>query len=214
MERKLESYKTDLALDPEFNLIDGFRTFDSEDKGYITLSEFRAGLREMSIIPGYEEMAMLFNRYDRDQDGRLKYSDYCDMVSPKNHQYNKLLSNRLPSRPIVYAPKTRVLYTALLETSMDVERQGQQLRRRLDKDPYFSAYDAFRCADVSGKGYVSLNAVSDPSTSQLQDFLRQNKVYATEAELYGLFDRYDQNKDGRITLSEVRPQLSLSLFMK
>jgi Ca2+-binding EF-hand superfamily protein len=164
MERQLENYKADLTLDAEFNLIDGFRMLDVDNKTYVTVEEFRSALRELGLTPTTENLLLLFNRYDRDHDGRLKYSDYCVMVCPKNYDYSKLLSNRLPATSRYYASstftsRTRVLYRALLETSLEVERQGQELRQRLEKDPYFSAHEAFRCTDLAGKGYVSINAV-------------------------------------------------------
>jgi len=44
LENKLERVKTDLALRTDFNLIDGFRIFDSDGKSWITASELKDGL--------------------------------------------------------------------------------------------------------------------------------------------------------------------------
>ena len=44
LERALERSKIDLCLRTDFNLIDAFRVFDIEGKGWITANELKEGL--------------------------------------------------------------------------------------------------------------------------------------------------------------------------
>ncbi len=44
MERTMERIKTDLSLRTDFNLIDGFRFFDSDGKSWVAASELKDGL--------------------------------------------------------------------------------------------------------------------------------------------------------------------------
>lgn len=37
----------------------------------------------------------------------------------------------------------------------------------------------------------------------MKEFLERNGIFMSEVELTGLFERYDANKDGQITISEV-----------
>ena len=38
----------------------------------------------------------------------------------------------------------------------------------------------------------------------MQMYLEKNNIKVSEPEMSALFDRYDSNKDGKITVSEVR----------
>lgn len=51
MERELEKAKIDLCLRTDFNLIDAFRLFDTEGKGWITPAEIKEGLHLFNIFP-------------------------------------------------------------------------------------------------------------------------------------------------------------------
>jgi hypothetical protein len=44
LERALERVKVDLSLRTDFNLIDAFRVFDVDGKGWITAGEIKDGL--------------------------------------------------------------------------------------------------------------------------------------------------------------------------
>lgn len=44
LEKRLEKIKVDLALRTDFNLIDTFRLFDAQGKGWITAEEVANGL--------------------------------------------------------------------------------------------------------------------------------------------------------------------------
>ena len=83
IENDLEKSKKDLALCSDFNLIDAFRLFDPLSKGYITTVDLQDGLKEIGLYPSYEEVSLFFRRYDSDNDGRLRYSNFCEAFTPK-----------------------------------------------------------------------------------------------------------------------------------
>ena len=72
MEKDVEMAKQDLALRPDFNLLDFFRVFDVEGRGAITKGEFQRGLEKFGLGANNTEISLFFRRYDRDNDGRLK----------------------------------------------------------------------------------------------------------------------------------------------
>lgn len=76
MEDDLENYRVDLSLKPDFNLLDLFRIFDIENKGYITFEEFRSSLSLFHIYPSYGDALLLFSRYETVSKGILNYSDF------------------------------------------------------------------------------------------------------------------------------------------
>lgn len=54
--------------------------------------------------------------------------------------------------------------------------------------------DAFNALDRDSKGFLT--------EFEFRDFLDQHRFYATREELKLLVDRYDANKDGRVTIGE------------
>ncbi len=164
-EKKHERAKEALALETEFNLMDGFKLFDETAKGYVTLTEFCDGLHDLDISAPYSDISLLFNRYNKYEDGKLRYSDFCLMMTPKRAEYEKMLISRPPyllQPPSVsyFIAKIRTMFREVLETALQREQRLEDIRRRLRRSLHFNAYDAFDSLDVMGKGQVSISAVS------------------------------------------------------
>ena len=98
LDKDLEVAKQDLALRPDFNILDFFRTFDEEDSGALGSAEVEAGMRRYGIYPNREELYLFVRRFDKDNDGKLRFSDFAEMVTPKQQEYAALLNNRAPSK--------------------------------------------------------------------------------------------------------------------
>lgn len=56
LERRLERIKIDLSLRTDFNLIDAFRIFDHDSKGWITPSEIKEGLEIFNIFANENDL--------------------------------------------------------------------------------------------------------------------------------------------------------------
>ena len=86
-----------MALRTDFNLIDTFRIFDQNGKGWITPEEIANGLFDFFSITVQPKTLMLYiNRYDKDRDGRLKYSEFCDSFLPLDTFHASLLAKKAP----------------------------------------------------------------------------------------------------------------------
>lgn len=205
-EKRVEQAKEELALRSDFNLMEGFRFFDSERKGYASAGDFYEGMKRLGVLGSYSDISALFRRMDTDGNGRLKYSDYYLAVAPRKESYEKMLLLRSPYVPTFstsFTATTRLLYKELLDLLIEYEQATELTRLRLRKDTQFDAYEAFTAVDLGGKGYITLG--------QLREFLEKNRVYASEAELCGLLEKYDHNHDGRISraefVDELRPMI-------
>ena len=86
-----------MSLKSDFNLLDGFRMLDLDGKGFVSSSEFREALYEMGVSVSKDEAYLVFKRYDKDNDGLLKYSDFCKLVAPVNRQYSDILKSKEPT---------------------------------------------------------------------------------------------------------------------
>lgn len=86
----------DLSLRTDFNLIDAFRIFDTEGKGWITGQEIKEGLSLFNIFIQPEDISFFMKRYDKDEDGRLRYSEFCDAFLPTDQFHASLLAKKAP----------------------------------------------------------------------------------------------------------------------
>lgn len=68
------------------------------------------------------------------------------------------------------------------------------MRQRLSGRPFFNLHDAFKSLDFDENGFIT--------KEEMRTLLRNHGFFATETELTSLVDRFDKNKDGRISYSE------------
>jgi hypothetical protein len=59
-ETDLENSKCDLAMKPDFNLVDCFRIFDYSGRGWCSFEEFREGLSTLGIYPSLADLDLVF----------------------------------------------------------------------------------------------------------------------------------------------------------
>jgi len=55
---------------------------DKYGKGWLTGSDILESLNDFNIYPNKDDVFLLIRHYDRDGDGRILYSDFCDAISP------------------------------------------------------------------------------------------------------------------------------------
>ena len=81
LDKELEEIREDLAIKTDFNLMDAFRFFDSNGKGFITSSELDQTLQLLDVFADSTEIYLIMRKYDADGDGLLRYllfSIKCD----------------------------------------------------------------------------------------------------------------------------------------
>ena len=203
LERELETAKISLIQKPDFNVFDAFRIFDIDSRGWVSLSDLKLGLNDIGVFPGHEELDLYFKRYDKDQDGRLKFSEFCDSFSPSDNYYGTLLNRRtsnnvrgrLYARDDCFLGETKLEFKSLWRTHFKIEVYSEQLRQRLSKRPAFNVYDAFATCDLNANGSVS--------KEELRCLIESRGFYVSEKEVHSLVEKIDTNKDGRITYSDV-----------
>ena len=173
---------------------------DRDSKGWVTTEELIQNLHMMGVYALREDVSLFVKRYDRNQDGRLRYSEFCDAFTPKSLGHASLLNSRkatyLPlgyPRPEYFVRDTRELYLQTLKVHLSLEASAEFVRKRLFRRG-FSVSDAFSACDADRNGYITRN--------EFKNILLEYGFYATESELSCLLNRYDRNQDGRISYSE------------
>lgn len=94
LEKELENIKIEISLKEDFNLIDGFGLLDVTGKGFLVPIEMREGLLNLGFRPSIDEVHLVFQRYNRDDDGRLKYSEFSEAFIPYDQHFARLLGTK------------------------------------------------------------------------------------------------------------------------
>lgn len=204
--REVEDAKILLASQPDFNLMDAFQMIDVNSKGWITAPELTEALSDYGSFPHKNDVYLFVRRYDRDSDGRLLYSDFCDAFTPKDLHAANTMSRRQAyhlhhgyCREHYFVRETRDLFMRTFRTHFNCEESAELLRKRLSRRPKFSVHDAFTTVDADKNGYIT--------REEFKKLLNESKVYVTDKELQSLVDRYDKNADGRVSYSEFMEEL-------
>jgi Ca2+-binding EF-hand superfamily protein len=86
LEKEIEDAKVSLSAQPDFNLLDAFQMLDITAKGWLTVPELYDALQELGHHTHKQLVFMFIRHFDRDSDGKLLYSDFCDAFTPKATQ--------------------------------------------------------------------------------------------------------------------------------
>jgi Ca2+-binding EF-hand superfamily protein len=137
LETDLEAAKSHLAAKPDFSLVDCFRLFDFTGRGWASFDEFREGLASLGLYPSLSDMELVFERYDRDRDGTLSYSEFCDIFAPKSAEHHSILNARNSyyihksyyRRDEFFHPETRRALEDLFRTHFSVEASAEHIRQ-------------------------------------------------------------------------------------
>ena len=200
LERDLNAAKKDVALCSDFNLLDAFQMFDINDIGYVGEYDMEDTLVELGIRPTREELLLLFKHYSMLNNRRLSYSEFSKLVTPKELEYSRILSNRTAfnvgraERRRVFGADTLYKLTKVMRLHLESEIVAESLRKRLARRPSFSMHEAFQAVDKDRNGYITFG--------EFQGMLEQYGIFATAKDVESLMDRYDKDKDGRVSYSE------------
>ena len=90
---------------------------DKGAKGWITAPELFDALSELNLFSHKEDIYLFTRRYDKDSDGRLLYSDFCDAFTPKQVEHSNALNSRKAyylhsnvDKPYFFTRETRELF--------------------------------------------------------------------------------------------------------
>lgn len=174
---------------------------DRSTKGWVTASELVDVLTELGIYANRDNVYLFVRRYDKNSDGRLRYSEFCDAFTPKSTTHSLTLNTRSAyylhnsyPKNEYFTRETRDYFLRTFKVHFSVEESAELLRKRLMRRPFFSAHDAFSACDTDRNGYITRD--------EFKGLLKEYGFYATDSELSWLIDRYDRNNDGRISYSE------------
>jgi len=161
IESKLEKDKAALLNQTDFNLMDAFRMIDNQDKCFVTLYEFKDALKRLGVTGNSTSIEMLYKRYNKDCDGKFQFSDFCEMILPKEASSLNIIYKRSPSGEEVpkLSKEAMEIFKMILKKSLDFEVAGENIRLKFNKNPKLNLRRLFEDINRSGTGYISLNEV-------------------------------------------------------
>ena len=83
-----------------------------------------------------DDIQFFMKRYDKDEDGKLRYSEFCDAFLPTDSFHASLLAKKAPlhmyhmqiQRDKVFYPETKELFIVSWKTHIQNEREAERLR--------------------------------------------------------------------------------------
>lgn len=79
-----ERLRQKLSYRPHFNVSDAFDALDKDDRGYLTVEEFRKTLNRYGIYTNSNDLKSLVKRFDKDEDGRVSFGEFVHEMKPKS----------------------------------------------------------------------------------------------------------------------------------
>jgi Ca2+-binding EF-hand superfamily protein len=74
--------------------MDAFSMIDLNGKSWVTAPDLRNSLEDYGFYPHVHDVLLFVRRYDRDSDGRVLYSDFCEAFCPKDPLSAGVLNQR------------------------------------------------------------------------------------------------------------------------
>lgn len=124
----------------DFNLLDAFKIFDARATGNVSVQDVISALREHLGFDQFthDDVYLLFRRHDANQDGKLNFTEFSNLLIPVSKEYAALLTDR----PDVYMSRqvpvahffnadTRAEFRSLWAALFKCERACEVLRGSL-----------------------------------------------------------------------------------
>ena len=196
--RDVEKKKNELALRHDFNLIDAFRLFDKNDFGSISLADFEDTFKFFNFSAPRDEIYLLLKHYSLN--GRLNFSEFSELMSPKQIEYARILRNRSPNSTEyldnlnLFSSETLNLILDTFRLILDAESLAERVRQKLTRMPDFSLHQAFTSIDKDRNGFITID--------EFQNILHTHGIFASSKDLQNLLSKYDKNRDGKVSYSD------------
>ena len=194
--RDIEKKKNELSLKHDFNIPDAFRLFDQSDSGLVTLPDLQETFTYFNFSAPKDEIYLLLKHYSNC--GQLNISEFSEMISPKQEEYNRILRNRSSNMPEsdfpLFSSETLKTFLEMFRLMLDAESLAERVRQKLSRMPDFSLYQAFMAVDKDRNGFITID--------EFQRILNSHNIFASSKDLQSLMGKYDKNRDGRVSYTD------------
>jgi uncharacterized protein YneF (UPF0154 family) len=146
---------------------------------------------------------LYIKRWDKNNDHRLRFSEFSDSFLTLDQYYANLLNRRtsndtrgrLYQRDDCFLSETKIEFRNVWRTHFKIESYSESLRQRLYKRPGFNLYEAFISCDLNDDGTIS--------REELRRLIESRGFYVSDKEVNQLIEKIDKDRDGKISYAEV-----------
>jgi hypothetical protein len=133
---------------------------DSKSLGWVSAPQILVFLIENQTYAHKDDVYNFTRRFDRDNDSRLLYSDFCEAVTPKDSYYSHSLIQRkhrylcqksIP-KPSYFSAPAREAFFNLFKVFFEADERIELCKKRMTRRPTFNIHDAFSCVDTYKQG--------------------------------------------------------------
>lgn len=195
-----------------------FEFFDYEFVNSRDLYHFAS---ELKIDWDLESAAAIIDRYDRDQDGRLSFYEFCELIAPVKQDYAILLSERASidlekvrvKRMKAYSQDTRHKIIDLFDIHFQVESEIRQLKEELKNNQTFDPIESFRLFDAVKQSEIDqvmttgkVRTDGKVTRHKLRKTFQNYGYQLTTNEIGLLMSRFDLSNSGKISYADFLSQ--------
>ena len=157
-EKELEFLKQDISIRNDITLPSLYNVFNPEGRSYVSPLDFIEGYQSFGITPNREDVYMVFNRFDKNMDGKLDYKDICHLFLPKQQEYSHIFvsRNEVINEDEKISSESLELLRTLLCKYIEVEKLNKEWKRELNGKGFRKAFEE---CDINGKGFFNITDV-------------------------------------------------------
>ena len=200
-EDKIDSIRSALHSQKNFNPKMLFQYIDNQNKNKITLNDLISFLNENSTNFKEENLRRFIHNFDKDNDFCLNYKEFMGIILPLKDKAQLLQNNFLSEiqsdinyKDIGLDEIVKKIFCSLLAEEMDLIIGCNKIIREILGYNGFTPYEAFLDIVNSNERYINEN--------NLQYFLTKNNIEIKEEEIHQLMFRLDMDNDGKISYEE------------
>lgn len=191
LENKTESLKESLVLCNDLTLLEIFLLFDNSQRNTVSKEDFKEVCKKyLFLFPTFEQINLVFNRYDLDKDQNLNKNEFLNMLKPLKEEYVTILDEKEKVSKINQnlSFKSKKVIIDLMKSIIFNESCIYELRARLLSRRNFSCRNIWKLL----MKYSTENDLL--KREELKYFLESFGSFLTQYELDILFNKY--SKDG------------------
>eukprot|EP00331_Platyophrya_macrostoma_P003972 CAMPEP_0176413816 /NCGR_PEP_ID=MMETSP0127-20121128/4908_1 /TAXON_ID=938130 /ORGANISM="Platyophrya macrostoma, Strain WH" /LENGTH=690 /DNA_ID=CAMNT_0017793637 /DNA_START=31 /DNA_END=2104 /DNA_ORIENTATION=- len=193
LDQAIEDLRENLVHQRDFTPLLAYHTFfDQESANSCSMRKLIEVLTAAKAQLSEKDHQLIFQRFDRDQDGNLSEKDFEEVVYPKDRKLAKELASRAIGAEL--SAETKELVNEFLRQVVATEKKIEEIRKRLSKRSLFDIEEAFRVLDSNQEGAITEEG--------FQILLEKYNVNASNKQLENLIQRFDNDFDGKINLNE------------
>lgn len=195
--KNLEEKRINLALRFDFCLTEIFSQIDVGETGYLSLNDLDRWSKSSGISMNREDWANIIDRFDRDRDQYLSFTEFSELFAPHTHTYRKTMQERSLTdvkRFKELTVQSKKMSKDLLYSIVTHLENFECNKYKMTGGAIHVTNECFDFLDRNKDGYITFNEFSSA--------LKECGIKSNNNDLKLLFDHFDRTKDGKISFGE------------